>query len=58
MRVQKLKVKSSNNSYSIIIGKNALRFLSKEINYVCPKTKKIGLIIDKKVPKKFKELIK
>ena len=58
MRIQKIKVKSSNSSYSIIIGRNALQFLSKEINAVCPKTKKIGIIIDKKVPKKFKELIK
>ena len=58
MRIQKIKVKSSNSSYSIIMGKNAIRFLSKEIKAVCPKTKKIGLIVDKKVPKKFKELIK
>ena len=58
MRIQKIKVKSSNSSYSIIIGRNAIQFLSKEINAVCPKTKKIGIIIDKKVPKKFKELIK
>ena len=58
MRIQKIKVKSSNSSYSIIIGRNALQFLSKEINAVCPKTKKIGIIIDKKVPKKFVSNIK
>ena len=42
MRIQKIKVKSS-NSILTIIGRNAIQFLSKEINAVCPKTKKLEL---------------
>ena len=58
MKVQKIKVKNSGDGYSIIIGENALSFLSKEIKILCPKTKNIGLIIDKNIPNKFKNLIK
>ena len=52
MKNSKIKVKSSNSSYSIIIGRNAIQFLSKRLKAVCPKTKKIVIIIDKKSSKK------
>ena len=54
MRVQQIKFRSLSNNYSIIIGNNILGF-SKRIKLLCPKTKKIAIIVDKKVsPKKFK----
>ena len=49
MKINKIKTKN----YSILIGKNSLSALPNEINKNCPKCKKIGIIIDKKVPKKF-----
>ena len=58
MKTTVIKVKSKSGNYSIIIGKNILNILPKKIKESCPKTKKIGLVIDKNVPKKFKFLIK
>ena len=54
MKNQEIKFKGKNNNYSILIGQNTLKFLSKKIKVLCPKTKKIAIIIDKKVPLKFK----
>ena len=56
MRNQEIKFK--NQKYSIIIGKNAINVLPKKIKLLCPKTKKIALIIDKKIPQKFKKKLK
>ena len=56
MRNQEIKFKSQ--GYSIIIGRNALNVLPKKIKILCPKVKKIALIIDKKVPQKFKKNLK
>ena len=53
MKVQKLNFKNSREGYSIYIGTNILNILPKKIKVTCPKTKKIAIIIDKKVPKKF-----
>ena len=53
MKVQKLNFKNSREGYSIYIGTNILNILPKKIKVTCPKTKKIVIIIDKKVPKKF-----
>ncbi len=58
MKTTVIKVKSKSGNYSIIIGENILNILPKKIKESCPKTKKIGLVIDKNVPKKFKFLIK
>lgn len=49
MSINRLKAKD----YSIIIGKNSLSGLPIEVKYHCPQCKKIALIIDKKIPKKF-----
>ncbi len=57
MKSQEIKFKNLNENYSILIGNNLLRILPKKINLLCPKTKKIALIFDNKVPKKFKKSI-
>tara|TARA_Y100000591_G_scaffold326519_1_gene349359 strand:- start:20 stop:1132 length:1113 start_codon:yes stop_codon:yes gene_type:complete len=54
MKTQEIKFKDKKNSYSIIIGKNILNILPKRVKNLCPKTKKIGIIIDKNIPKKYK----
>ena len=53
MKVQQIKFKKLKNNYSIIIGKNTLNLLPKKIRRICPKTKKIALVVDRNVPKKF-----
>ena len=47
--MQKIKAKG----YQIIIGNNILYRLPKEINKNCSKCKKVAIIVDKKVPKRF-----
>ncbi len=56
MKNQEIKFKRE--GYSVIIGENVINTLPKKIKILCPKTKKIALIIDKKIPKKFKENLK
>ncbi len=58
MRSQEIKFKSTTNNYSIIIGNNIINILSKKLSSLCPKTKKIAVIIDKNVPNKFRKKIK
>ena len=58
MKKYEIKIKNSNFEYSIIIGENILGDLKKRIKFLCPKTKKIAFIIDKKVPVKFKRILK
>ena len=58
MKNQEIKFKNLNHNYSIIIGNNTLNLLPKKIKAICPKTKKIALIIDSKIPNKFKKAIK
>ncbi|MDA8822282.1 iron-containing alcohol dehydrogenase [Candidatus Pelagibacter bacterium] len=58
MKNQEIKFKNSNHNYSIIIGNNALNLLANKIKALCPKTKKIALILDSKIPNKFKNIIK
>ena len=58
MKNQEIKFKNKNSNYSIIVGKNSLRILPNKIRLLCPKAKKIALVIDKKVPKKFKTILK
>ena len=58
MRNQEIKFKNLNHNYSIIIGNDTLNLLPKKIKTLCPKTKKIALIIDSKIPNKFKKVIK
>jgi len=56
MKNQEIKFKRE--EYSIIIGKDVINILPKKIKFLCPKTKKIALIIDKKIPQKFKRNLK
>ncbi len=58
MKNQEIKFKNKNSDYSILIGKNTIRSLPKKLNFLCPKTKNIALIIDKKIPLKFKMNLK
>ena len=58
MRSQEIKFKNQESNYSIIIGKNTLNILPKKIKSLCPKTKNIALIVDKKIPTKFKKNLK
>ena len=56
--MKNLEVKLKNQNYSIIIGQNSINVLPKKIKLICPHVKKIALIIDKKVPQKFKNKLK
>ena len=58
MKITKIRVKNKNTDYSIFIGDGAINLLRKEIKKSCPKTAKIALILDKKIPSKFKNKIK
>ena len=58
MRSQEIKFKNQESNYSIIIGKNTLNILPKKIKSLCPKTKNIALIVDKKIKTKFKKYLK
>ena len=58
MQTTKLRVKNLHSDYSIIIGKNVLSQISNKVKILCPKAKKIALVVDKKIPKKFKNKLK
>jgi 3-dehydroquinate synthase len=58
MKMTKLKVKNLNSNYSILVGRNILNKTSYQIKTLCPSAKKVALIIDKNVPKKFKNKLK
>tara|TARA_B100000963_G_scaffold61509_1_gene49448 strand:+ start:8178 stop:9296 length:1119 start_codon:yes stop_codon:yes gene_type:complete len=58
MKAHQIKFKSHPHNYSIIIGKGVLSLLPNKIKSLCPKTKKIALFVDRKVPKKFKQFLK
>ena len=57
MKTQEIKYKDKNNNYSIIIGKNILNLLPSKIREKCPKTKKIAVVFDSKIPSKFKSKV-
>ena len=57
MKKQEIKFRSQNQSYSILIGKNVINLLSKKIKSLCPKTKKVAIILDSGIPNKFKKII-
>ena len=58
MKTIKLKVKNLSSSYPIIIGRNILHQISKQIKTFCPGAEKIALVVDKNVPNKFKNNLK
>jgi 3-dehydroquinate synthase len=57
MKSQEIKFKNLDKNYSILIGNNLLKILPEKIRLLCPETKKIALIFDDKIPKKFKKSI-
>ena len=57
MKSQEIKFRNLDKKYSILIGNNLLRMLPEKIKLLCPKTKKIALIFDNKIPRKFKKNI-
>ena len=57
MKTQEIKFKNLNKKYSILIGNNILRILPNKVKSLCPGTRKIALIFDEKVPKKYKRNI-
>ena len=57
MKIQEIKFNNKNKKYSILIGDNVLKILPQKIKFLCPKTKKIALIYDNNVPKKYKSII-
>lgn len=57
MKNQEIKFQSKTESYSVIIGNNIINQLPNKIKKLCPKTKKIALIIDKNVPLNLKKII-
>ena len=58
MKVSKLKIKTKNRSYNVIIGSNIIKNLSKIFNDNSINFKKCLLVIDNKVPNKFIKKIK
>ncbi len=50
---QEIKFKGSSENYSVIIGNNILGLLNSKIKSLCPKTRKIVVIYDKNIPKKY-----
>ena len=58
MKMHEIKFKNSSQNYSIIIGSNSLSIIQKKIKKICPKTKKIALIFDNKLQRKFKNILK
>ncbi len=58
MKIHEIKFKNLSQNYSILIGKNILNKVSKKIRQLSPETRKIALIVDSNVPKKFKTILK
>ena len=58
MKVSKLKIKTKNRSYNVIVGSNIIKNLSKIFNDNSINFKKCLLVIDNKVPNKFIKKIK
>tara|TARA_B110000967_G_scaffold20424_1_gene19040 strand:- start:4372 stop:5481 length:1110 start_codon:yes stop_codon:yes gene_type:complete len=58
MQTTEIKLKNLNSNYSIVIGKNVLQQIPKRIKILCPNAKKIALVTDKKIPKKFRNKLK
>ena len=57
MKIQEIKFTNQKKNYSILIGDNILKLIPSKIRSLCPQTKKIALIFDKKVPNQFKKKI-
>ena len=57
MKTHQIKFNGHPDNYSIIIGSGVLSLLPKKIKLLCPKTKRIAIFIDRKVPKKFMQFL-
>ncbi len=58
MKIHKVNVKTKDTKYPILIGNGAIKLLGKQIRLVCPKTKKVALILDRNIPSEHKKRIK
>ena len=58
MKIQEIKFKGLPQNYSVLIGNKTLNLLPNKIKSLCPKAKKIALILDGNVPNKFKKFLK
>lgn len=58
MKISKIKFKNNSADYAILIGSGAIKLLKKQIYTICPNTKKIAIIFDRKIPLKLKNKIK
>lgn len=58
MKISKILVKNKSINYPILIGSNIIGQLKKNVIQVCPKLKKVALIIDKNIPFHLKKRIK
>ena len=58
MKIDKIIVKTKETTYPILVGNGAISLLKKQVNKLCPNTKKIAVIFDKNVPNIFKTKIK
>ena len=58
MRNQEIKFQNKSERYSIFIGENSINLLPSKIKILCPETKKIGVIVDKNIPSKYKQRLK
>ena len=58
MKNQQIKFINQKGNYSVLIGENIINILPKKIKSICPNAEKVALMIDKKVPQKFKGHLK
>ena len=58
MKTIQIKVKNKNSDYAVIIGSNILNILPGKIKKLCPKARKVGIVIDKNIPSTYKIKIK
>ena len=58
MKNQEIKFQNKSERYSIFIGENSINLLPNNIKTLCPETKKIGVIVDKNIPSKYKQILK
>ena len=58
MKKTKITVLNKNLNYSLFVGYNSINLLPKKIKSINAKSNKIGVVLDKKVPKKYKAKLK
>ena len=58
MKNLEIKFQNKSEKYSIFIGENSINILPNKIKTLCPETRKIGVIVDKNIPSKYKKKLK